>query len=214
MENFETDFNNSDYFDDIAVAISENSKETIRICEDYSIDEIDLSCETLSSSELIANLSEVFEKNLMNEHLATIELLGNLGYTDMLMYYCVVMDCIFVNNELDNTESPMDIITPSQYVNEKETINDKVFDFAIEVSKNSFVKLLKILNYLKNKEFKILSNTFYMDGSDFIIFLSLKSIVGYNLRIKIVFKCNSLDEVTTLNETFQEIQQKFAAGDE
>jgi len=207
MEMFETDFDSSNYFDEITLAISENGEEAIRISEDYSICEIDLNCENLSSSELIANLGEVFEKNLMNEHLATIELLGNLGYTDMLMYYCVVMDCIFVNNELDNTESPMDIITPSQYVNEKETINDKVFDFAIEVSKNSFVKLLKILNYLKNKEFKILSNTFYMDGSDFIIFLSLKSIVGYNLRIKIVFKCNSLDEVTTLNETFQEIQQ-------
>lgn len=213
MENFETDFNNSDYFDDIALAISENGEETIRISEDYPIDEIDLSYETLSSSELIANLGEVFEKNHMNEHLATIELLGNLGYTDMLMYYCVVMDCVFVNNELDNTESPMDIITPGQYVNEKETINDKVFDFAIEVSKTSFAKVLKILNYLKNKEFKILSNTFYMDGSDFIIFLSLKSIVGYNLRIKIVFKCDSLDEVTTLNETFQEIQQKFTAGE-
>ena len=214
MENFETDFDSSGYFDEIAFAISENGEETIRISEDYSIYEIDLSCEALSSSELIANLGEVFEKNLMNEHLATIDLLGNLGYTDMLMYYCVVMDCVFVNDELDNAESQMKIITPSQYVNEKETINDKVFDFTIEASKTSYAKLLRVLNYLKNKEFKILSNTFYMDGSDFIIFLSLKSIVGYNLRIKIVFKCDSLDEAATLNETFQEIQQKFTSGEE
>lgn len=214
MENFETYFNNGDYFDDIALAISENGEETIRISEDYSIDEIDVSCEALSSSELIANLGEVFEKNLMNEHLATIKLLGNLGYTDMLMYYCVVMDCVFVNNELENTESPMDIITPGQYVNEKENINDKVFDFTIEVSKTSFAKLFKILNYLKNKEFKILSNTFYMDGSDFLLFLSLKSVVGYNLRIKVVFKCDSLAAAAALEDNFHEIQQKYTTGEE
>lgn len=214
MENFETDFNNSDYFDDITLAISESCEEAIRISEDYTIDEIDLSCEVLSSSELIANLGEMFKKNFMKDHLATIDLLGNLGYNDILMYYCVVMDCVFVNNELDNTESPMDIITPSQYVNEKENINDKVLDFTIEVSKTSFAKLLKILNYLKNKEFKILSNTFYMDGSDFIVFLSLKSVVGYNLRIKIVFKCDSMNEAVALNEGFREMQQKYTVGEE
>jgi len=203
MEMFETDFDSSNYFDEITLAISENGEEAIRISEDYSICEIDLNCENLSSSELIANLGEVFEKNLMNEHLATIELLGNLGYTDMLMYYCAVMDCVFINSELDKNEQPIEIIPPDQYVKETETAKDKVFDLEIEVSKPQLTRLLRILNYLKNKEFKILSNTFYMDGSDFIIFLNLKSVVGYNLRIKIVFSCATTDEAIILQNNVQ-----------
>jgi len=205
METFETDFDNNSYLDEIALAISENGEETINVSEDYLIDEIDLNFDAMSSSDLINTIGEVFEKNLMNEHLATIDLLGNLGYTDMLMYYCAVMDCVFINSELDKNEQPIEIIPPDQYVKETETAKDKVFDLEIEVSKPQLTRLLRILNYLKNKEFKILSNTFYMDGSDFIIFLNLKSVVGYNLRIKIVFSCATTDEAIILQNNVQEV---------
>ena len=213
MENFETDFDCSGYFDEIALAISENSEKAIQISKEHSVHEIDLSCEALSSAELIANLGEAFEQNHMNEHLATIDLLGNLGYTDMLMYYCVVRDLVFIKNESDHTEAQMEIITPGQYVKEKATVKDKIFDFTITVSKNGFAKLLRILNYLKNKEFKILSNTFYMDGSDFILFLSLKAVLGYNVRINIIFNCDSKNEAIAMNGRFQELQQKIEGGD-
>lgn len=214
MENFEKDFDSSGYFDDIALVISENSEEMINFSEECSFDEIYISCDNLSSSDLITSIEEVFETNVMNEHLATIELLGNLGYADMLMYYCVVMDCIFIVNELENNEQTREIVTPGQYINDNEAGEKKVFDLEMEVSKSKFPKLIKVLKYLKNKEFKILSNTFYMDGSDFIICLSLKSVVGYNLRIKIVFKFDSLNEVVVLNEGLREIQKKYIACEE
>jgi len=146
METFETDFDNNSYLDEIALAISENGEETINVSEDYLIDEIDLNFDAMSSSDLINTIGEVFEKNLMNEHLATIDLLGNLGYTDMLMYYCAVMDCVFINSELDKNEQPIEIIPPDQYVKETETAKDKVFDLEIEVSKAVSVKELEDLD--------------------------------------------------------------------
>lgn len=214
MENFESDFENNTYFDEIAQAISGTNEANVEICEDYTTDVIELNCDIYSAADLIDGISDVFEKNAMNEHLATIDLLGDLGYTDMLMYYCVVMDCVFMKNELENHEDATEIITPAQYITETETDEGKTFNYEVEVSKADRAKLIKVLNYLKNKEFKILSNTFYMDGSDFIIFLSLKSVVGYNLRIKIVFRCDPLDNLDELEENLKKIQRKQIEGEE
>ena len=208
MENFETDFEGGSCFEDIMLAFSEDNNEA-----NPEVSEVNVGVEMPSAEEMVETLGKAFEDFGMNEHIATVDLLGDLGYTDMLIYYCVVMDSMFFKSEGDNNEKQTEIIKPDEYIKEKDEITNRIFEFNIETSREKFEKLMKVLNYLKNKEFRILSNTFYMDGSDFVMFLSLKSVVGYNLRVKIVFKCSSQDEAFRLNEKFNNMKQ-IAGGDD
>lgn len=211
MENIEADLGNG-FFEDIASAFSEYEESAIEI-ENHSDEQIDLAEEVLSTSDMMADISEAFEKNIMNEHIATVDLLGDLGYTDMLLYYYVVMDCLFLNNESENNEQQIEVITPSQYINEKETVKKATFEADVKCSTATMEKLKKVLRYFKKRKFEIVSNTFYADGSDIVIFLSLKTSFGYGFNVKLTFNCDSINQVIDLSEKIQQIQNKFAAGD-
>ncbi len=211
MENFEEDITNESFWDELATDCSDEAEHIVEIENDYPVNEVVLNRETFFPSDIMAELEERFTCYSMTEHLAAVKLLINLEYTDMLMYYCVVMDSLFINSEIENKEQLNETLTPEQFIREKDTIKDKVFEFNIEIPKNKLTRIGKIFNYLRDREFRVLSNTFYMDGSDFILFLSLKSIVGYNLRIKIVYHCDSPEDAAILLERFRDLQNKYKA---
>lgn len=214
MENFETEFSDSDFFDELSAIFSEAEGEAyVPLQDECPVAEVCLEQDAMTPGDMISMLRQTFEQNCMNEHLGTVELLGDLGYTDMLMYYCIVMDSMYINNEEEREQLP-EVITPSQYIAEKENSGQVAIEFKPECTESKLVKARKILGYLKNKEFKVLSNTFYMDGSDFIVFLQLKSVVGYNLRITIVIKCESENKAAFLQESAQKLHEYFNSRSE
>ena len=213
MESFENSSDNG-FFDGVIFAFLKDNEEIGLTPQETSIDEIEISDSSLSSSELIKSIGDTFEKYGMNAHFASIDLLGNLGYTDLLMYYCIVMDCLLIENETEKEEQQIKVMTPEDYISKKDKLADEAIELRIETERAKLHKIIKILNYLKNKEFEILSNTFYMDGTDFILLLGLKSTVGYNLRLKIVVKHSSQDELIGIEENFRNLQQIIITGEE
>lgn len=209
------------WFEEIAIAFSADKEiesgeqqcigENAVEKEAVSVSEIP--AEALTQAELLSSLEEIFQQYTMPEHLASVRLLGDLSYTDVLMYYCLVRDGVFLREKAETEEAPTELVTPEQYVAEKEKAAERECSFVFETEETKLKKLMEVLKYLRNKEFRILSNTFYMDGSDFILFLCLKSVVGYNLRIKIVYKCDSETAATALQTGFEELQRKMNGGE-
>lgn len=214
MEKFETEMNGSDYFEEMTQIFCDRSKSDIGIDDNFCTNEIELGTEVISTEYIMESLSEIFVNSAMDEHLATVTLIGDLGHSDVLMYYCVVMDCLSINNEISEDRTKIDIMTPLQFMAERDFVANSEVNVEFVASKSDVRRLERILRYLQNKEFKVLSNTFYMDGSDFILLLNLKSVVGYNLRLKIVFKCDSLNDAIAINEKFQNLRFSDGEADE
>ena len=206
MDNYESCFDGKGFFDELSEVFSKKQEAEIDVCEKTDAVEVKLESDSLEVSEILENLKSTFEGLSMEEHLCSVDLLGSLSHTDMLMYYCIVMDSLALYENQDQSEQQPEIMAPKKFIEEKEKLFTENTDITVELRKDEPGRLTRILRYLKNKEFRVLSNTFYLDGSDFLMFLLLKSVVGYNLRLKIVIKCNSDDEATALKILVQGLE--------
>ena len=200
MEIYEVENNTINFFDKMEnILLRNNENADCAESEDVYIGNGELPTHTM-----IAHLKNAFQDELMNEYVGTVELLGDLGYTDVLWYYCMVMDFLSIHNEFNNKDYGEKIQTPEEYIENLQN-NEKIeFNIDVKCNETETTNLKKLISYLKNREFCILTNTFYSDGSDFIILLVLKSIVGYNLRLKIIVKCKDEEEANILKIRFTE----------
>ena len=203
MELFETE--SETFYDRVCALIPDDGEaKLVEVGEnDVGMDIIDVN-EQMDFESVIASLSTVFERNMLNKHLTTVKLLGDLSLSDVFLYYCIVTDCITLKKESGDRVADDDVVKPEEYVDH---INDaslcsKYYELNISFPEKSIEKLRKIVEYIRSREFRILSNTFYLDGTDFIIFLMIKSTVDYNLRLKIVIRCASKNEAKILARAF------------
>ena len=203
MENFEEENSTIDFFCKVEELFSDENEKNVSNDSEGLITEIYIENEELPTHSMVANLKNVFQNELMNEHLGTVELLGDLGYTDVLWYYCMVMDLVAINKEFDEKRLDEKVQTPDQYIENLK--NNEKIKFSIDVTcrETETAKIKNLISYLKNKEFTILTNTFYSDGADFIISLVMRSTVGYNLRLKLTVKCKDERDAEELKIRFE-----------
>lgn len=209
MDFFENQWHDGNLLDEISLTFSEQQDEVlIELPEGFIMPELGIEHPEHRVSFMIDALKNTFERLSMNVHLNTVSLLGDLSCSELLMYYSIVTDYLYIRNSSDDVEAS-ELITPEQFVIEtnEEKACHKTIDFVCKVS--DFAVICMILKHLKNREFKILSNTFHMDGSDFILFLEFKSVFGYHIRIKFLVQCKDKEAAEALHSRFVEIQLNY-----
>lgn len=103
MENYEEESKKFDFFDKLETVFLSDSENTVCVeSEDLMTDVLYIENEELPTHTMISHLKNVFQDELMNEHIGTVELLGDLGYTDVLRYYCMVMDIVSIHKEFED----------------------------------------------------------------------------------------------------------------
>ena len=204
MENYEDESNALNFFDKLETIFLDDSENTVCVEPENLMTDIYVENEELPTHTMISHLKNVFQDELMNEHIGTVELLGDLGYTDVLWYYCMVMDFVSIHKALEDKNLYEKLQTPEGYIESVQNNENVKFDLDIKCNETETAKIKKLISYLKNREFYILANTFYSDGADFIILLVMKSTVGYSLRLKIIVKCKDKEKANALKMRFAE----------
>ena len=210
MENYEEESNAFNFFDKLETIFLSNSENAVCVESEDLMTDIYIENEELPTHTMISHLKNVFQDELMNEHIGTVELLGDLGYTDVLWYYCMVMDFVSIHKGFEDKNLDKKIQTPEGYIESVQNNEEVKFDVDVKCNETETAKLKKLISYLKNREFCILANTFYSDGADFIILLVMKSTVGYNLRLKVIVKCKDEEKANTLKVRFAEQLNQFS----
>ncbi|MCC8173513.1 MAG: hypothetical protein LIO65_03730 [Odoribacter sp.] len=203
MENFETEFDDNIFFDNFYATISETeTSEEIADTTEHVKEVVCYDRFEVSEKDMLGNIEQIFQKEQLNEHLGTVNLLGDLGYSEMLIYYCAVMDYFSIKESNTSNIEEEKLATPEQYVEQKDKDEKVLSEFRLGCKAYKFLKIKKFIDYILNREFKMWSNTYVLDGTDFILFIVFKSVTGYAIRMQLVVKCDDEDTAERIKDEF------------